>query len=371
MTGRILRGLSSFGEAYRIKATERTPMDGWNNLNPLNSLRSILTGKPIVLDPNFSNSFAERAWVTPQQARLLRRDMHYFRQRDLEQKSAQEHIEELYQEMLRNRFVEGVQVYICVTPDGKMHLVNANQTLEATARMDRPVLLSFWYQLVTDIDEVGKYYARFDIHRMRDWRARARARGADDLLGSKHGWTGAFWACVPFILNGLDQFGEISHKMRSASQDDTRVDVMEQWKGMASDYIAAVSYGTSARTKSSGIFKRVSVMSIGIELFRYQPRKAVDFFEAMAQDGWSKSELPRLERDDPRFTLINYLRNNTVKDTHRNGEFANAVAISWNAYTEGRTLQIIKAKQAEFHLNETDWRRGVNVGRVYARELLK
>lgn len=283
---------------------------------------------------------SELVLMTPEKAKHLRKIAHFDRQRDISSRN----VERLAAEMRHGRFVEGTQVYVCVLPDGLQQIVNGNHTLEAVVASDQPILLNLVYHSVANFNEVGKIYARFDIQRTRNYRDALRAHGVESIVLDT-GWTAAFGSAVVYMILGF--CGGFSKDVELATSRDIRVRLMRDAAEEANLYAAACAPAASRTDKK--LLKRTAVMSVGIELFRYQPSGANEFFGGIARDDG-------LRAGTPQHTILRYLRSNVSSNSGDRYDQSRAVVLAWNAWFKNRSLQYAKPNQmGEFRILGTPW----------------
>lgn len=300
--------------------------------------------------------FSADTLVTPQLAAEKRRTAHFERQRDIDKS----HVDQLVIQILNGHFVELTQIYICVLPDMSEYVVNGNHTLEALIKADIPYWLSIVYCPVHDLEEVARIYARFDIQKVRNWRARMRALGVGDLLGTAR-WSETYGSAITCIF---ERFYHAQFDTQIRTDADIRAPIMREWQEYADLYVTCVSNGT---TETIRLMRRSLFMAPAIEMFRYQPSKAREFWSVFAEDNGLLS-------GDPRRALLQYMRNLRNKDTHTVSMriTIRAVALAWNAFFKGSELAVCKPNQmGEFILAGTPWRDGFNPIEAYLPELFR
>lgn len=258
--------------------------------------------------------------VTPAIAAHLRKTAHFERQR----KISPHNVERLKLEMLEGRFIDGTPVLVCVLPDGSGQIVNGNHTLEAVAASGRSQMLTFIYYHAKDMEDVAKAYATFDIHRARSWGDALRAYGLEDKVDmAKY-----VMSAVGLIQNGLKD----APNTPVSQSREVRFELLEEYKAPASIIASALS---GAPKENSGIVRRSAVLAVALTTAKYQPSSAFEFWNGMAMDH-------RLDRDDPRKTLLTFLRNIKGQgSTYRNTQIL-AAKMCWNAFFRGETYSCIK-----------------------------
>lgn len=287
---------------------------------------------------------SELLLVTPEIAKSLRESAHYERQRPINQM----HVTRLATEMEKGRFVAGTQIHICQIGDA-LSIINGNHTLEAVIASGVSVPLDILYSEVRNEDEVARLYARHDIGRWRDWAATIRAAGLYDKIHAPKMSINNFGGACLYILCDFAHIGgggreSKEHNERRTSRD-VRVEKMREYQPFAERYFSCITDATGALLRR---LHSAPVLAAALETFRYQPGKAKEFWTAVAQN-------EGLKRGDPRRTLVNYLIELPSQSNNRS-ILPRAVAAAWEAWYDGRDLQIIRIHAAvPFKLAGTPW----------------
>jgi hypothetical protein len=257
--------------------------------------------------------------ISGEQARHLRDTCHFPRQRNI----SDHNVTRLAAAMRARRFVPGTQVFLCVLPDGTMHIVNGNHTLEAVYACDIPQVLTITKLPVANQDEAGEVYATFDIQKVRTWRDSMRAVGADEgipmadkVLAAVRVIDGRFGSKNDATVPRVDQIARI-----------------EEYRLAAHMWATAIAGGVSG---STGMIKRAAVIAVALVGFRYQPSFANEFWSRIAQDDG-------LTKGMPEKALLHWLRNtHNAAGTSARVEHCKAVAAAWNAAWRGEQRDYIK-----------------------------
>lgn len=274
--------------------------------------------------------------VTPEQAKNLRSACAFERQRTLRPNNTAR----LRIEMDEGRFIPGTPIFMCVLPDKSMRIANGNHTLEAVAEHGSPVLLSFIYLMVPDLDTVASVYATFDLQLVRSWTDSLKAVGLDDAVKM----AGKVAPAVGVIMSG---FKYNPDDVRANKSRGARFRVMKEYRAAAEVISAALTETPMAHQRFA---TRAGVLAVALETARYQPSMAYEFWHGFAEDSG-------LLATDPRKVLLRYLRNNPVRggSNTRNLQ-SKAAAIAWNAHFDGRSIEYVKpGAVGQFRLAGTPW----------------
>ena len=261
--------------------------------------------------------------ITPDHARHLRDTAHFERQR----KIAAENVNRLAHEMKAGRFIPGLQVYICVLPDGSEHIVNGNHTLEAVVKSDVSQVLTVTRAGVPDFEEAGRRYAVFDLQKTRTWSDSLRATGAGEEIPDAN----RAMAAVRLILDGFT-----GDKSRARSSRISVIDMLPEYEIAAKLFAASIK---GAPTESSKMVRRAGVMAVALETCRYQPSLASEFWGSVAHDNG-------LVKGTPERALLGWLRNNKPMGGGSSQTYhAKSAALAWNAAFRGQERHFIKPNQ--------------------------
>lgn len=282
--------------------------------------------------------------VTPDYARHLRDTAHFERQR----KISQINVRRLATEIIQGRFIPGLQIYICVLPDGSEHIVNGNHTLEAVyATLDTiaetgiPQLLTLTRAHVADLDEAGRIYAVFDLQKTRSWGDSVKAVG----VGSDVPNTMYVLAAIGVIRRGFFHNWKYGGRERL-----TEIAMLEEYRNVAEMFDHCIK---GAPHHNARMLKRAAIMAVVLETLRYQPSLAVEFWSAVAQD-------EGLTKGRPERALLNWMRNNKAGGSEGRRLQSAAAAAAWNAAFRGEHRDMVKPNQMSvFFLLGTPYANGL------------
>lgn len=279
--------------------------------------------------------------VTPDDARYMRDNFHFDRQR----KISPQNVQRLSAEMLIGRFIPGTQIYICDLPDGTSLIINGNHTLEAVFLSDVPQLMTVTRKLVADANEAGRLYAVFDIHKARTWLDSLKATGLQEDNGNN---SAKVLAAMGVIENRFEQHGPAPFVKSRLD----RIARMEEYQEASKLLFAGIE---GCPKETGNYIRRAAVLAVAIETVRYQPSAALDFWRSFTQDNGLTPGMP--ER-----ALLGFLRNNRGGTGAASRKVqARAAALAWNASFRGDEIQHVKPGQVtSFYLLGTPWAKGLN-----------
>lgn len=166
--------------------------------------------------------FSTRAEIfNPEDAQHVLAKHNYVGQRSIRRN----HVNFLANEILTERFREGTAIALCITKDGKQHLVNGQHTLSAIIASKKPVMLSVEKYECRDMEEVARIFSTYDRQRTRSSSDVYHAYGLSDDLGLTHTQTGIFCAAINFLIEKIsnvtpgrkaspEEIIQFAHKMK-------------------------------------------------------------------------------------------------------------------------------------------------------------
>lgn len=291
-------------------------------------------------------STSETRVVDAKEAEFLQRTTRF----DLQRPMSESNVLRLEAEMRAGRFVPGTPIYIGALPDKTPLALNGQHTLEAIRRCGTAIELTFIYQDVADMAEAAAIYSRLDLHKLRSWRDSLRAHGAEDMLCDSTSWTSAFAAAIGFLFERFrvprtDNERELV-RIQAIRSRDVRLRAMRDAQIAATQYVQAIGeHAVSVR-----LYKRATVMAVGIEIMRYQAQRGTEFWSSLASDDG-------LRAGQPQRALLRYLREHHAAGAVAREAQAKAVAIAWNAFMGERKIDNIRpaSMAAEIRIEGTPW----------------
>lgn len=254
--------------------------------------------------------------ITPEKASKLRSDAHFPRQRLIKSGN----IDRLVVEMKAGRFIVGIQIYICVLPDGTEYVVNGNHTLEAIIKGGFSQSLTVTHHPVKDIEEAAAIYSVFDLQSRRSAGDSIRAYGFT-IPNSK-----SIYAAMPIIRTDF----VIGH-----TGIQSRPDLLEMMSGYEEEAVL-FDNSTKRNTDGSALTKRAGIVAVALETFRYCPDDASVFWSnvcALDED---------LRPGMPERALLRWMRGNKTSGKLGQLENSRAAACAWNASVQGKEVSYVK-----------------------------
>jgi hypothetical protein len=264
---------------------------------------------------------AEVAVMTPELARVMRKTMHYERQRPL----SNDNIRRLGYELENGSFVPATPITICVLPEGTMKIVDGNHRLEAIEKSGINAMVTLIYIMVKDEEEVARIYSNLDIQMTRKWSHAIKAHAEFDDFP----WAHKAVAAMGVVLSG---FNPLSNEQNPRSKSrELRMETMREFRKPAQLLHDSCSGGPKANL--SILFRRAN-MALALYTTLHQPTQGVEFWSGLVLDDG-------LRTGDPRKTLLDWSRRNPQL-TASIREHLTAAVVCWNAYWEERSLAYIK-----------------------------
>jgi hypothetical protein len=322
-----------------------------DSINNTQKHASVATAPPYTRADLFSFR-VEPVMVDPKLARHLRDTCHFERQRNVDPKN----VNRLMYEILNRTFIGGTPIFTCVLPDGSMRLVNGNHTLEAIAKANVSVPLTFIYKHVKDLDEVGHIYSVLDLQKTRTWNDAIRATG----IGEETPMARLVNVSLVFIASG---FKPSKDNPVIRSRAAMLGGLFPEYKETA-QLLDKCFAGASGNNKR--ILLRAPILAVALYTTKHQPSEALKFWrETVMDDG--------LKIGHPGKALLSYGRNTPAAGTTTVGKSEDgtrerrpnrighlrAAALAWNAAYEGREIEKCQPwHMGQFRLLGTPWHDG-------------
>lgn len=215
--------------------------------------------------------------------------------------------------------------------DGKPILLNGYHRMNAQVKSGRSIKWTVVCHPCATYEEVRELYYKFDTNtRIRSGAQILAAVDFADNFGLTKQMAEALFRSVPVIANNFSSMHKDKDRL-TAKVMDRRLDFARNYSAAAEKYWASLD-GCQPSFKRK--FLSAGVCAVGLVTFRYQPIVAQEFWSNVAlNDG--------LRRGDPRQTLHNFF---LARSVGNGSQVVTAIApsLAWNAFFEGRDLQIIK-----------------------------
>ena len=262
-----------------------------------------------------------------------------------QRKIRSEKVDSLAKTMMVGRFMAGTAITFDVF-GGDTHLVNGQHTLSAIVKSGMTIPLTVIVRRVNSMEDVAHDYSRHDTRMsIRTEMAALEAYALD--LGIPHSIVNIASAAMRAILIGLST--PYRKDIDARSDAFIKASALRDYKDEISTYYKAIQVAPMLLS----CLRLSPVFAIGIETFRYQPKEAWDFWSVIAQN-------EGLKKGEPRRALSDFLMLHRADGTP-NQTFLKAAAHAWNAYFNGRNLQIVRPGcMKEFFLEGTPHEQGVD-----------
>lgn len=255
--------------------------------------------------------------------------LRYSRQRDI----SANWVAVLSREMALGRFTTNTIKYAVLGTE--RYMINGQHTLTAIIKAGVSLPLPVEEFFVDSDEDIAMLYAHEDLQRKRGFADSMRAFDMPERLGLTRTYIENVASALKWCKSN---FGADSKMFRSITQDDLR-EWVPNWAWEMKQMLRAISPCDSA---SRNLVLKQSVLSVALMTLRYSPDKATEFWRQVAQDDG-------LSRDDPRKTVREWLKNNTIRPTNTSQSVSpisvsRYVALGWNAWYEGRPLKILRVR---------------------------
>ncbi|CAK0772148.1 hypothetical protein WCLP8_4820004 [uncultured Gammaproteobacteria bacterium] len=261
--------------------------------------------------------------LTPEVAEMLRTTCLFERQRPLSDRN----IDRLAHEMINGTFVRGTPIFVAVFEDNSMRMLNGNHTCEAVRKTAIAIPVVIIYVKVKDVEAAAAIYSVLDIQKARTWGDALKARGTfDDVPMAK-----SVLSAIGFMMTDF----QYDRSNTSVNSRDSRFAKLEVYRTAANLLAEAVANAPVTNTRRLRI---TPVMSVALVTARYQPSMAKEFWSGFVFDDG-------LSANDPRKALMRFLNNLGTPGAALWEDVSRAAALAWNAFFEGRKLEVCKPNQ--------------------------
>lgn len=279
---------------------------------------------------------------TAAQANIVLRECHFDGQRAI----SKDHVAVLADIMKHGKWEDKDKLDFAVL-HGRPILVNGYHRMQAQIACGKAIRWTVITHQCRSMEDVRALYFRFDTNtRLRSAQAVLHAMDFGAKVGLLSSTAQALYNAVPIIANKFS-FLPKDRDILSGRVIDKRIALASHYVDAAQKLEAAITgaeRGFKKKLLSSGVF------AVGLATFRDQAVTANEFWRGVAlNDG--------LRRGDPRQTLHNFLRGEVVKGGgYKRDRYIHAPAICWNAYFDGRELQVVRIPETRVvHIAGTEF----------------
>lgn len=267
-----------------------------------------------------------RKVIGPKLAERILKQAHY----DGQRKTYDHHVTLLADMMRRSTWTAGSQIAFAKVGD-RLFLVNGRHRMHAVLASQRDVEFQVLVVDAADMAGVAALYYHFDVAtRVRGTAEILNAVGAAEEHHVSRGMAKGLYSAVGYIENGLIIPSYLQNPIRARSVDH-RLAAARPWWVFGAQYEEVIK-PADGRVRRKLL--RPGTMAVGLVTLRYQPERAMAFWDGVARnDG--------LRRGDPRHTFLADLANRPGNSgTHLQTTIVPAAA--WNAWFDGKTIGHIK-----------------------------
>lgn len=274
--------------------------------------------------------------ISPPRARSILSDLNWARQRD---------ISPSWILALKAAMGRGELTFLTLTfaqlPGVPLSLVDGQHRLTALAALEATMPAAVVTHDVIDEEALGKLYLTYDRSRARGPVVALRALGVLDDTELPVNFVRRLGGGVNILRNRFS---------RSYRQDRSliaRSDAVKDWLPEIAAYRTAL---LGAPRDVEALLLRSTVGAVALATFRYQPEVAAEFWSRVASQ-------EMLAAEDPRRILLIWLRSHRAADLGNEIGYCAYIAGAWNAYSDGRSLKILKITDpmAPVHINGTPY----------------
>lgn len=268
--------------------------------------------------------------ISPDGASEMLAELNFPGQRGIDSRRVFGHLHAI----IHGDWVESYPIHFAAMPDGRIWLVDGQHRMMAISQSQSAVKVAVRIVDVESEQDARSFYAGFDGKGA--VRTNAQILDAVQLaktMGLSNRMARAVYEAAPLLMNGLEPpHGNVKNQ---ANQDvhlqSAKLAAATNWAKEAAAYESAIK-GTGPGFYEK--LRKTGPVSVGLYTFRYQPKKACEFWQGVADnDG--------LRKGDPRHTLVQdlFVRNLATGSVRQRIQQS---ALAWNAFYEGRDLKIIK-----------------------------
>lgn len=279
--------------------------------------------------------------ITPDRARLMLSSLSFDRQRNIRPY----HVDYLTK-VTESGELRDLIVQECELPNGRKILVDGYHRLMAIIKTNKALPAVIVTHRVMDDGGIAERYAMIDRPSSRTTADALKAFDVTSKTKLSPSMLSTIAAAASVVNNDFPTHYR-GHEFRSMIQ---RAHTTEDWLAEGEQYSDCIA---GASKEIHRAMTRVSVMAVGLATLRYESEKASEFWTRVAlEDG--------LARNSPEWTLLRFLRNSQEFSLASVGKeaYTRYVISAWNAFFEGRDLQLIRAiSSRSMRINGTPYAR--------------
>jgi len=240
------------------------------------------------------------------------------------------HVDYLVGAMSRGELTQ-IEATFAELPGGTRYLIDGYHRFTALEKTNLTLPCLIKTYPVEDEAALIRLYLVLDRPYVRTVTAMMRASGLDEHTSLSPGHLKAVGSAAALVEYG---FGPNYRMEKSMIR---RTEITQRWLPEGEQFFL---YLAGCTNEVRGLLIKQPVMAVGITTIRYCPTQAYDFWRPLALED-------ALERGDPRHRLLAWLRLNKRIATYGFDKYARYVATAWNAWIEGRPLQLMRPLKGE------------------------
>lgn len=264
--------------------------------------------------------------ITPARATEILETRNWQRQRQISPR---------WVDILRMAILKGEITFLTLVfgeyPNGSQVLVDGQHRLKALGLTEKTLQANVVVHRVMNDAELGALYLKYDRSKARGPEVGLRAMGVFEESTVPEGFVRRLGAAASIVNGGFDR----ARRVRRGDLIE-RTHAVHDWLPEIETYYGILK-DTTKEIQSKLL--RAAVGAVALATIKHQPGTAEPFWTGVATQAM-------LAADDPRFTLMNWLRANNATMAKRGVAeivYSLYVANAWNAFFHGRTLKQLKS----------------------------
>lgn len=265
--------------------------------------------------------------VDPKLARLWLFECYYPGQRRLNEARSRLYSQEMLKGLWRLSELRFVRL-----PDGKVWLINGYTRLHALVASGATLPFSVTLVDVTSPSEAASEYATLDAHRVRQTKDLLRGHELEETVGFPLGDQERVARTAGIVASGFQGIAGL----RFARTIHFRLPYLLEWAPYARVIFNATHFGHRLDPAGLRIYN-APIFSVALVTARFQPQKALNFWNAVAaNDG--------LRRGQPDWILRDFLARMSTQTVRDYPAMERKTASCWNAYMEEREMAFARVE---------------------------